>query len=370
MRRDKLIRLKELIRKEFYQIRRDPRLLRVILIAPIIQLIIFGYAVSTDVRRTSLYLVDHDNTQMSRELVDAFTASDYFRIVGTSQKSSDLVSALDHADAIVGMEIPHDFAADVARGDASIQLLFDGSNSNMATISRGYAERIVGAFALKHVTANVVPAIELRQRAWFNPNLESRDYNVPGVVALIILLVCMLLTSLAVVREREIGTLEQLMVSPLTSIELIIGKTIPFAIIGLLDLFLVSMVGILWFGVPFHGNPLLLLFGCILYLLPALGTGLLISTLSQTQQEAFMLSFLVLMPTILLSGFMFPVSSMPEFFQYLTMLNPVRHFLEIIRGIFLKGAGINVLWPQFLWLLAMGVTVIAFAASRFKRTAA
>ncbi len=369
MRRDRLIRVRELVRKEFFQIRRDPRLMRIILLAPIFQLIVFGYAVSTDVKRTSMYLVDLDNTQTSRELVDAFTSSEYFRLVGSSQRPGDLIDALDHADAIVGMQIPHGFAEDVAAGEADVQLLFDGSNSNMATVARGYAERIVGRFAVEHGPVAVTPAIELRQRAWFNPNLESRDYNVPGVVALIILLVCMLLTSLAVVREREIGTLEQLMVSPLSSIELIIGKTIPFAVIGMIDLGIVTTMGILWFGVPFNGNPLLLILGALFFLLPALGMGLLISTQSKTQQEAFMLSFLVMMPVILLSGFMFPISSMPEVFQDVTLFNPVRHFLEIIRGIFLKGAGLTVLWPQFVWLLAMGLALIGIAASRFQKTA-
>jgi ABC-2 type transport system permease protein len=369
MRRDRWVRLRELVRKEFLQIRRDPRLMRIILIAPIFQLIVFGYAVSTDVRRTALFLVDLDNTQSSRALTEAFTSSEYSRIAGASSRPEDLVSALDHADAIVGLEIPRGFADDLASGTAQVQLLFDGSNSNMATISRGYAERIIGQFARRHSPETAPPTIDLRTRAWFNPDLESRDYNVPGVVALIILLVGMLLTSLAVVREREIGTLEQLMVSPLTSMELIIGKTIPFAIIGLIDLGLVTTVGILWFGIPFNGNPILLIVSCMVYLLPTLGLGLLISTVSKTQQEAFMLSFLVLMPVILLSGFMFPVSSMPEIFQQTTLLNPVRHFLEIIRGIFLKGAGISVLWPQLLWLAGMGIAVMALAASRFQKTA-
>ncbi|HWO57354.1 MAG TPA: ABC transporter permease [bacterium] len=369
MRRDRWVRLRELVRKEFLQIRRDPRLMRIILIAPIFQLIVFGYAVSTDVRRTALFVVDLDNTQSSRALTEAFTSSEYFRVAGASSRPEDLVSALDHADAIAGLEIPRGFADDLASGTAQVQLLFDGSNSNMATIARGYAERIVGQFVRRQSPETAPPAIDLRTRAWFNPDLESRDYNVPGVVALIILLVGMLLTSLAVVREREIGTLEQLMVSPLTSMELIIGKTIPFAIIGLIDLGLVSTVAVLWFGIPFNGNPVLLVVGCMVYLLPTLGMGLLISTVSTTQQEAFMLSFLVLMPVILLSGFMFPVSSMPEIFQQMTLLNPVRHFLEIIRGIFLKGAGISVLWPQLLWLAGMGIAAMALAASRFRKTA-
>ena len=363
-------RILELVRKEFLQIRRDPRLWRIVLIAPIFQLIMFGYAVSTDVRRTGTFVVDLDNTHVSREFIQEFTASEHFRIVGRSQRPADLVEALDHADAAVGLEIPRGFAAAVQEGSgAQVQLLFDGSNSNVATVARGYAERIVADFSRRQAPVPFVPAIDLRQRAWFNPTLESQNFNVPAVIAMIILLVCMLLTSLAVVREREIGTLEQLMVSPLTPTELIIGKTIPFAIIGLVDLMIVTSVALLWFRVPFVGNPLLLLLASILYLLPALGMGLLISTISNTQQEAFMLSFLILMPTILLSGFMFPVRSMPELFQHLTLFNPVRHFLEIDRSIFLKGAGLDVLWPQYLWLLAMGAGVITVAASRFKKTA-
>jgi ABC-2 type transport system permease protein len=209
----------------------------------------------------------------------------------------------------------------------------------------------------------------LRERAWFNPDLSSRNYNVPAVVGAIILLVCLLLTSLAVVRERELGTLEQLMVSPLTPGELIAGKTIPFAIIGLVDLTIVTIVAIVWFGVPFQGSLVPLLAASVLYLLSGLGVGLLISTVSATQQEAFMASFLVFMPAILLSGFMFPVSSMPDVFQWLTYLNPVRHYLIIVRGVFLKGVGFQAMWPEFTALLILGAALLGLAASRFdKRT--
>lgn len=386
-------RVWEMVRKEFRQIFRDPRLARIIFVAPIIQLVIFGYAVSTDVRNTSTFVVDHDKTRASRELIEAFVASGYFRVVGRSNRSADLIRAMDHGDAIVGVEIPAGFSTALRDGTgAQVQLLLDGTNSNTATVAKGYAERIVQSYgarmgsvtlvpaaasepgereqaarALPVEVARVFPIIDLRERAWFNPDLASRNYNVPAVVGMIILLVCLLLTSLAVVREREIGTLEQLMVSPLTRGELIAGKTIPFAIIGLADMMVVTAVALLWFRVPFEGNFLMLLTASILYLLSGLGVGLLVSTVSNTQQEAFMTTFLIFQPTILLSGFMFPVSSMPEVFQWLTLVNPVRHYLEIVRGIFLKGTGLEALWPQYLTLLVMGVGILWFAALRFQK---
>lgn len=366
--RQRFERVIELIRKEFRQIFRDPRLSRVVFVAPVIQLLVFGYAVSTDVRNAALFVVDHNKTQLSRALVDSFTSSGYFREVGRSDRPADIVQALDHARAVAGLEIPVRFAADVESGHgASIQLLFDGSNSNVATVAQGYAERIVQSFALAHSPVEIRPPIDLRDRAWFNPDLSSRNYNVPAVAGMIIFLVCLLLTALAIVREREVGTLEQLMVSPLQPVELIIGKTIPFAIIGMADLLIVIIVALLWFHIPFQGSFFLLLLASLLYLLSGLGIGLLVSTVSNTQQEAFMAMFLIFLPAVLLSGFMFPVHSMPEIFQWITLVNPVRHYLEIVRGIFLKGTGIAPLWPQYLALALIGVSILTFAASRFRK---
>ncbi len=287
-------------------------------------------------------------------------------MVAVGSRSADLVRALDHGTAIVAIEIPAGYARDLARGQAEVQVLVDGTNSNVATVAKGYAERIVLDVGTRGRALG--PPIELRERAWFNPDLESRNYNVPAVMGAIMMLICLILTALAVVREREIGTLEQLMVSPLTARELIAGKTIPFALIGLLDLALITAVALLWFRVPFMGNWLHLVGASLLYLLSGLGIGLLISTVSNTQQEAFLSSFLVFMPTMLLSGFMFPVSSMPEIFQWLTLVNPMRHYLVIVRGIFLKGAGIDALWPEDLALLVIGGTLLAVAATRFKKT--
>lgn len=364
-------RIWEMVVKEFRQIFRDPRMSRVIFVTPIMQLMLFGYAVSTDVRNTSTFVVDHDGSQASRELIADFTSSGYFRLVGRSDRPADLVRALDRGDAIVGLQIPRGFAEDLAGpGIARVQLLLDGTNSNTATIAQGYAERIVVAFGARASASRngtAMTNIDLRERAWFNPDLSSRDYNVPAVIGAIMLLVALLLTSLAIVREREIGTLEQLRVSPLTPGELIAGKTIPFALIGLADMAVVTLAAVLWFKVPFAGSPGLLLLAGSLFLLAALGVGLLISTLASTQQEAFMVSFLVYMPAILLSGFMFPVSSMPKVFQWLTFGNPLRHFLEIVRGLFLKGVGLESLWLQYALLGIMGTTVLVLAAARFRR---
>jgi ABC-2 type transport system permease protein len=339
---------------------------RIIFVAPVIQLLAFGYAVSTDVRNVSTLVVDHDRSQASRELVEAFTASGYFRILGVTDRPADLVRALDHGEAVLGVVIPSGFERDVPAGKARVQLLLDGTNSNLATVARGYAERIVLAWGQEQAPGLPRPAVDLRSRAWFNPALESRDYNVPAVIGALLELVCLILTSLAVVREREIGTLEQLLVSPLRPGELILGKTLPFALIGLVDLGLVTTIALFWFRIPFRGSLLLLLLGSILFLFTALGTGLLISTISNTQQEAFMAGFLVFLPTLLLSGFMFPVSSMPRVFQAVTLINPLRHYLEIVRALFLKGAGFDALWRQLLALFAMGVTLLWLAARRFR----
>lgn len=365
--REKAARIREMVRKEFIQIRRDPRLFGIVFIAPILQLVVFGYAVSTDIRHTATFVVDHDRTRESRELVEAFSASGYFRVTGRSDRAGDLVQALDHGRAVLGIEIPPDFSQALARGEATVQLLLDGTNSNLATVAMGYAERIVQEYGAALTPLAAVRSVALEERAWFNPDLKSRDYNVPAVVGLVVMLVCLLLTSLAVVREREIGTLEQLRVSPLTSGELIAGKTIPFAVLGIVDLALVTAVARLWFHVPFAGSPVLFLGASLFYLLSALGMGLFISTVSATQREAFMTTFLIFMPTILLSGFMFPVSSMPEVFRWIAELNPMTHYLVVVRGIFLKGAGLAELWPRLLALAGMGSVALYVVALRFRR---
>lgn len=371
MMRESIERALAVAGKELVGIRRDPKLLRLVFISPIIQLMVFGYAVSTDVRNTRTFVVDHDRTAASRALVESMTSSGYFRVVGRSDRPRDLVAALDGGRAIVGLQIPAGYSAALrAPGGAEVQLLVDGSNSNIATVALGYAEQIVRTHGLASLATTYRPPIDLRERAWYNPALLSRIFNVPAVIGSIMLLISLLLTALAVVREREIGTLEQLMVSPITPRELIVGKTLPFAAIALFDMALITTLALAWFRVPFTGNFLLLLVAALFFLLSSLGLGLLISTISSTQQEAFLASFMLFMPLMLLSGFMFPVSSMPVTFQWLTLLNPLRHYLEIVRAVFLKAAGLDALWPQFAALAVMGTTVMFVAASRFRKTVA
>lgn len=371
MNRERLERALGIAAKELLSLRRDPKLLRLVFVSPIIQLMVFGYAVSTDVRHTRTFVVDHDHTAASRALVESMTSSEYFRVVGRSDRPRDLVAALDGGRAVIGVEIPAGYAAALASpGGADVQVLVDGTNSNVATVALGYAEQILRTHGLAQAAVTVRPPVDLRERAWYNPALLSRIFNVPAVIGSIMLLISLLLTALAVVRERELGTLEQLMVSPLTPAELIAGKTLPFAAIALFDMALITTIALLWFHVPFTGNFLLLLLAAVLFLLSSLGLGLLISTISSTQQEAFLATFLVFMPVVLLSGFMFPVSSMPAVFQWLTLFNPLRHYLEIVRAVFLKAAGFETLGFQFAALFVMGTVVMFVAASRFRKTVA
>lgn len=364
MKAGSLLRIRELVKKEFRQLLRDPRSRMLIFVAPMIQLILFGYAVNTDIRNTRTFVVDHSHTAESRALIDAFVASGYFRVTGQSDRPEDLTAAMDHGDALMGVEIGPRFAQQIAKGGASVQIVVDGSNSNSATVAQGYATRIVQRFALARAAATgTLPqgGVDLRARAWYNLNLESRVYNVPAVVGVLILLISLLLTALAVVRERELGTLDQLMVSPLSPTEFMIGKTLPVATIGFIDLAVISAVAILWFGIPMRGSPFALIPAALMYILAGLSFGLLISSISKTQQEAFMVMFLFLLPAIILSGFFYPISSMPLVFRWLTLLNPVRHFLEIVRAIFLKGEGIAGLWHQYvvLFVMAFGALIIA-----------
>jgi ABC-2 type transport system permease protein len=368
-------RLLELMRKELRQTRRDPQALRLVLAAPIIQLIVFGYAVNTDIRRAAVILFDRDHTTVSRELGQTLAASGYFRIAETAERAQDLVESLDHGRAILGVEIPRGFEGDLAAGTpATVQVLVDGTMSNTATVAQAYASEIILKFGQAHSPVAQAlgragaPGVDLRVRSWYNPNLESRVYNVPGVMGSVMMLMSLLLTSLAVVREREVGTLEQLMVSPLTPAELILGKTVPVVGIALVDLTLIASVAILWFGIPMRGSFVLLFFASLVYIVCGLGIGLLISTVSATTQEAFMTMFMFFLPAMIFSGFFFPIANMPTVFQFVSLLDPIRYYLATVRGIFLKGAGLTVLWPQIAALFAMGGTILWFASTRFRKT--
>ena len=366
--------------KEFIQVLRDPRMKGVLFVMPVVQLVVFGYAVTTDVRNVRTAVYDLDNSVASRELISRFASTGYFNIVeyvGTEERTREL---LDRGQAQIILRMNKGFEDDLRAGrTAQLQVLADGTDSNTAGIALNYSAKIVAEYSQSVLNSRAMRLlgplrqpgqVRLQTRAWFNENLESRNFYLPGVIAILVTLVTLLLTSMAVVREKEIGTMEQIMVTPIRPFEFILGKTVPFALISLVNVVLVTTVGVLWFDVPVRGSILRLLLATMLYLLTTLGVGLVISTISQTQQQAMMGTFFFHMPSMLLSGFMFPIANMPVVVQWLTYLNPMRYYLVIIRGIFLKGVGFSVLWPQLLALAAIGAVTLTLAARRFRKTLA
>ena len=377
-------RILEILRKEFRQTLRDPRLRTIIFIPPIVQTIIFGFAVNLDVERVRLGWMDLDRSETSGELRQRFTASPYFEIAAEASSEESAQRLLDESKVQAIVRVAPQMGADVARGRQSeVQILIDGTNSNTGAIIGNYAAAVVASFnqellreaqrarLVRMSAAGPVrlsmPGIRPERRAWFNPELKSRNYFVPGIVANIIMLVTLMLTALSIVREKEIGTMEQIMVTPIRPLELILGKTLPYGLIGIFDMVLVTAVALLIFRIPFHGSFFLLTAASILYLLTTVGAGLFLSTISETQQQAMMGAFFFIMPAFMLSGFAFPIRNMPELVQYLTYINPVRYFMEIVRGVFLKGSGADILWPQLLMLAAYGVTIITLSALRFHK---
>lgn len=373
-------RIKHMLVKEFIQIFRDPRMKGVIFLMPIIQLLVFGYAVTTDVKDIATLIHDLDNSIASRELVSRFVKSGYFHVVEYTDREDRARELLDRGNVGAVLRMNKGFEEDLRAGRTSqLQVIVDGTDSNTAGIVLGYSSKIAGQFSTDLLTQRILRAsgplgqtgrVAVETRAWFNENLESRNFYVPGVIAIIVMLITLMLTSMAVVREKEIGTMEQIMVTPITSTEFILGKTVPFALIGFADVILITLIGVFWFEVPIRGNLGLLFVATALYLLTTLAIGLLISTVSQTQQQAMMSTFFFYFPAVLLSGFMFPIANMPEAVQWLTYLNPLRYFLVIIRGIFLKGVGPSVLWPQMLALAVMGRVALWLATKRFHKTLA
>ncbi len=377
-------RIRHIIRKELRQTFRDARRRMLLFGPPLLQLIIFGYAVNLDVQDARLAWIDRDNTPESRDLRASFESSHYFRVVAIPSRPSDVRDLLDQGEIQAVVEILPGFAGDLSRGKTpAIQVLVDGTNSNTAAIVMNYANQIVAARAAASLpetsgqrllnAGSTVPAasrsasVAAELRVWFNPDLKSRNYFVPGVVVNIIALVTIMLTAMSIVREKEVGTMEQLMVTPIRPVELMLGKILPFALIGLVEVAMIVAAALLVFGIPLRGS-VMVLFGCsVLFLLTSLGVGLFISTVSHTMQQAMMASFFFFMPAFLLSGFAFPVRNMPHAIQLLTYLNPVRYFMEIVRGIFLKGTGAGYLWPQMLALLVLGATILILSSLRFHK---
>jgi len=364
-------RIKYLAIKEFIQVFRNRRSRVLLMIAPVIQLFLFGYVATLDVDNVATALLDLDKSQESRELVRKLEASGYFTITNRPSSQRETGRLLDKGEVLAAIQINRGFSKDIKRhaAPAALQVLVDGTDSNSALIAMNHIAVIVGQFSkdLAAPAAVDAPTADFRTRVWYNPDLRSRNFFLPGVIALITLLTCLMMTSMAVVREREIGTIEQLMVTPIRPLELVLAKMAPSAAIGFGQMILVTAVGTLWFHVPIKGS-LFFLFVCTgVYLLSILGIGLFISTICKTQQQAMMASFFFFQPTVLLSGFATPIENMPLGFQYVTYVSPLRYFLVIVRGIFLKGVGPEVLWPQVIALLLLGAAIFAVSAMRFKK---
>lgn len=370
-------RIWPIIRKEFIHIIRDPRTLGVMFFTPLLQLVLFGYAATSDVRNIPMAVYDQDRTPQSRHLVDAFVQSGQFSVAHMADSEQDLARQVDNGSVRAGLIVPPNYASDLVGGrGAQVGFVLDGSDPTVASSALSSANLIgqVEGATLQQQTlarrgsglAGVSP-LEVRTRVWYNPDMVSVVFMVPALIGIILQMQATLLTSSAIVRERERGTIEQLIVTPIRPLELIVGKILPYALIAMLILIMVLLVGVFWFGVPVRGSVLLLLGISSLFLLSSLGIGLLISTVAQTQQEAFLLSFLTLLPSIFLSGFIYPLAALPKVLQFLSGIIPLSYFLVVVRGIVIKGVGVPALMPQITALAIFGTVLIVLAATRFRK---
>jgi len=356
--------------------RRDPVLMRMLIIAPLIQLILFGYAATTDIKNVPVVIADQSNSQESRAITNSIRASRYFDLVGHVRDYRDLKSVLDAGRAQLALHLPQDFARDIRRGEAaSLMLYIDGTDAVTANTAASYMVRMLQEFGQEVVTKRLkrtgmqgaAPHIEMVPRVWYNPDLRSANYMVPGVFGLIIMIITTAWTAQSIVRERQVGTLEQLLVTPVQALELLVGKSAPYGMAALVAATEIMLLAVYWFGVPLRGSVPLLFGLAAIFIVTNLGLGLLISTISRTQQQAILATFFVLMPAVLLSGFMFPVTNMPWIIQHVSLLIPYRYFLEICRGIFLRGVGLEVLWPQAAALVVFAVGLFTAGALSFRK---
>jgi ABC-2 type transport system permease protein len=366
-----------ILKKEFRQLRHDRRMLPVILLPPILQLLIFGYAANLDVKNIPTVVCDMDRSAPSRDVLNAFFQSGYFWWARTAERLADIDPLLDNGDAGLALVIPRGFADDLAAGrSAALQILADGTDSQTAAIGLNAATLILAkrsrAILLERweraAPGRTIPvSISAETRLWFNPALRSRNYFVPGVLALILMVTTMMLTSMAIVKEKEVGTLEQLNVTPIRPYQLIVGKLLPFALVGLINISLILAVAAFWFHIPVRGSVLLLLVLSLAFMLSSLGLGLFISTISRNQQQAMMTAVFFMLPMMLLSGFVFPIENMPSVIRGLSFLIPMRYYLVIVRGLFLKNVGLSVLWSQGAALLVFGLGILALSVARFRK---
>jgi ABC-2 type transport system permease protein len=364
--------------KEFLQMLRDPRMRMVVFGFPVIQMMVMAFALNTDVMNIRTAVLDMDRTNESRAMVDAFTAGGYFHIIREVYSFSELQDSLDHSDVRVVFYIPPGFAEDITGGNtAKIQMITDGTDSNTTAIVNGYSERIVREYNTKLTTQKSnamggasVPSIQVEpvSRAWFNINQESRYYYVPALISVMLFIFSIMLTSIGIVKEKEIGTIEQVMVTPIRKIEFIFGKTIPYMITGYITMTIMLIVARVVFGVVVKGDYVLLYLLTGIYLCGNMGIALVISASAETQQQALLTSFLCLMPGVMLSGFMFPIKNMPDVIQLLTHVNPIRWYLQTLRGIVMKGVGLETLWPVVMWQIALAVVFLFLAAKKFRKT--
>ena len=369
-----LQRIIAILKKEFGQLFKDRRLLPIVFVAPVLQLTLLGFAASLDVKNISMVVCDLDKSAESRSMIQKFTNSGYFTMEYATEEYSAIQQYIDDNKVTMALVIPPRFGDKVLRREpARIQVILDGSEGNTAAISMGYVNQIIiGASTqiLTEVLGGRAPAgrVDPEVRAWYNPSLKSRNFMVPGVLVLILLITTTNLTAMAIVKEKEVGTLEQLMVTPIRSGELMLGKLLPFIIVGMTNVCVVLTVMVFGFGIPIKGGVLLLFVLTGTFLMTSLGVGLFVSTISKTQQQAMMTAiFFVMMPMMYISGFVFPIENMPMPLQYLSLLIPMRYYLVIVRSIILKGVGLDVLWPQAVILLTMGLAILVASALRFRK---
>jgi ABC-2 type transport system permease protein len=375
----------QILKKELNQTFRNPRLAVLLFIPPIIQLIIFGYAVNFDVKNIKTAIIDYDRTSASRDFISHIESNKYFRIVRHLDNSDEIKREIDSSAVSCAVVISPGFMKNIENGKtAVVQAIHDGIDSNNAITVNNYLNMIAYKYQKKLQASKIqkinqklaaggmhaikISAVNVEPRAWFNQSLESKDFFVPGIVGNILMLVTVLLTSMAIVREKEIGTIEQLLVTPIKPIEIILGKTLPFMLVGIAQAAIIVMAAILWFEIPVRGSYALLFLGVVIFLLSNLGIGIFISTICQTQQQSMLVTLFFMLPAFTLSGFVFPIVNMPEIVQYFTHLIPLRYFLVIVRGVFLKGVGMEVLYPQYAAMTIISLAILAFSVMKFRRT--
>lgn len=369
-------RILALVRKELTQVFRDPLTMRLTLLAPLLQLLLFGYVVRIDVNDIPTVLLDHDRSAASRQFVQQFESSGYFTFTRTLTNEQEIDALMDEGNIDMALIIPRDFGANLSSGrNAEVLAVINGSDSNTATTVGNYFAAITARFSAS-ITQKVLTRgggetalpVDFRSRLLFNPEASSSVYTIPGIIAVLLVMLLIMLSAISVVREKERGTLEQISVTPVTTLELLLGKTLPFLLLGTVITIVLTPVAILWFGIPFRGSFLLMVSTALLYMVSCIGFGLLVGAASETQQQALMLSMFAIVPQILLSGFIFPISAMPEVIQWISYILPSRYFLIVVRAVFLKGVGAAFFTPELISLAVLSAALFSLAAFRFRRS--